>query len=170
MFSIQKINTDQIDTLIHIAASTFRDAFFHLSRPEDFEAYASAAFTSDNFLSQLSNPDSLFYFAMWDDKPVGYLKINFNDAQTELQEKNGAEIERIYVLSEHQGKRIGQLLMEFAINIAIEKQMEYVWLGVWEKNPNAIRFYERHGFKIFGKHTFPFGESMDEDYLMKLEL
>lgn len=170
MFSIQKIDPDQIDTLIHIAASTFRDAFYHLSKPKDFEAYASAAFTTDNFLSQLANPDSQFYFALWDDKPIGYLKINFNDAQTELQEKNGAEIERIYVLSEHQGKKIGQLLMEFAINIAIEKQMEYVWLGVWEKNPNAIRFYERQGFKIFGKHTFPFGESMDEDYLMKLEL
>ena len=170
MFSIQKIGPDQIDTLIYIAASTFRDAFYHLSRPEDFEAYASAAFTSDNFLSQLNNPDSQFYFATWNDKPVGYLKLNFNDAQSELQEKNGAEVERIYVLSEHQGKAIGKRLLEFAIETAIEKQMEYIWLGVWEKNPNAIRLYERHGFKIIGKHTFPFGESKDEDFLMKLEL
>ncbi len=170
MFSIQKIDPDQIDTLVHIAASSFRDAFYHLSRPEDFEAYASAAFTNDNFLSQLNNPDSQFYFAMWDDNPVGYLKLNFNDAQSELQEKNGAEIERIYVLSEHQGKAIGKRLLEFAIETAIEKQMEYIWLGVWEKNPNAIRLYERHGFKIIGKHTFPFGESKDEDFLMKLEL
>lgn len=170
MLSIQKIGPGDIDQLLSIAKKTFHDAFFHLCKPADFEAYTSVAFTAENFLSQINNPDSLFYFAIMDDEPAGYLKLNFNDAQSELKEESGMEIERIYILDKHQRKQIGRKLLTFAIDKAIEKQMEYIWLGVWEKNPNAIRFYENNGFKIMGKHTFPFGDELDEDWLMKKEL
>ena len=36
------------------------------------------------------------------------------------------------------------------------KEMGYkkVWLGVWENNFKAIRFYKKYGFKKFGQHSF----------------
>jgi ribosomal protein S18 acetylase RimI-like enzyme len=45
-----------------------------------------------------------------------------------------------------------------------------LWLGVWEKNPNAIGFYERLGFKKVGTHAFRFGSEMQTDLLMALPL
>jgi ribosomal protein S18 acetylase RimI-like enzyme len=101
---------------------------------------------------------------------VGYLKLNFYDAQTEFFEPDAMEIQRIYVLGNHQGKQIGKQLLEFATEKAIANQMKYMWLGVWDINVNAVRFYENNGFKIIGKHTFPFGDEVDTDWLMRKEL
>ena len=37
-------------------------------------------------------------------------------------------------------------MLEHAINSARQKQKKYIWLGVWEKNERALRFYEQNGF------------------------
>ncbi len=88
----------------------------------------------------------------------------------EIKDKNYLEIERIYVLKEYHGKKVGQLLYENAIKIAKSKNAEYVWLGVWEKNPRAIRFYEKNGFVAFDKHIFKLGNDKQTDIMMKLKI
>ena len=47
---------------------------------------------------------------------------------------------------------------------------KWAWLGVWKQNTGAIRFYERHGYVIFGEHNFQLGDDIQQDYLMKLEI
>jgi len=98
---------------------------------------------------------------------AGYIKINFNDAQTEYKDKNALEVERIYVSGEHHGKQIGKQLLDFAINTARSKQFAYVWLGVWEHNGKAIGFYKHHGFEPCGSHDFMLGDDKQTDLLMK---
>ncbi len=56
------------------------------------------------------------------------------------------------------------------MGIARGRKMDYIWLGVWEKNTSAIRFYERKGFVKFGEHPFNMGDELQIDYLMKLTL
>jgi ribosomal protein S18 acetylase RimI-like enzyme len=170
MLTIQPISPSDVEMLLPICKKTFHDAFYHLSKPADFDAYASKAFTTEKLLSEINNPNSLFYFAMIDGTPAGYLKLNFKHAQSEAQDENAMEIERLYILDVYQGQKIGQQLMDFALQIAVEKQIKYVWLCVWEKNPDAIRFYEKNGFRIFGKHTFEYGVETDEDWLMRNDL
>jgi ribosomal protein S18 acetylase RimI-like enzyme len=101
---------------------------------------------------------------------VGYLKLNFGQSQTELKDSKALEIERIYVLKEFQGKNIGQLLYEKAIQIANQNNAEYVWLGVWEENEKAIKFYTKNGFVAFDKHIFKLGDDEQTDIMMKLTL
>jgi ribosomal protein S18 acetylase RimI-like enzyme len=101
---------------------------------------------------------------------IGYLKINFGKAQTELMDSNAAEIERIYVLKQFQGKKVGHLLLEKAMGIAHKMKVKYLWLGVWEKNIGAIGFYRKHGFKEYDKHIFKLGDDNQTDILMKVEL
>ena len=79
-------------------------------------------------------------------------------------------IERIYVDREFQGRKIGQLLLSKAIDIAKKKHLKQVWLGVWEHNPKAIQFYERNGFQKFDKHIFKLGDDEQTDILMRLIL
>ena len=97
-------------------------------------------------------------------------KINFGQSQTELQDDTALEIERIYVLKEFHGKKVGQVLYEKAIEIAKQKNAHYVWLGVWEENPRAISFYKKNGFVEFDKHIFKLGDDEQTDIMMKLKL
>ena len=98
---------------------------------------------------ELSNPDSLFFFAEEENKVIGYLKLNFSSAQTERQDPNAMEIERIYVLKEFHGSGVGQALYQKAIEVAKERRVPYVWLGVWEKNERALRFYKKKWIRSF---------------------
>jgi ribosomal protein S18 acetylase RimI-like enzyme len=74
------------------------------------------------------------------------------------------------VLKEFHGKKDGQILYDKAIELAREKNVEYVWLGVWEQNPRAIRFYKKNGFVAFDKHIFKLGNDEQTDVMMKLKL
>jgi len=101
---------------------------------------------------------------------IGYLKLNFGQAQTELQDEKALEIERIYVIKEFHGKDVGQLLYNKALQIARQKIVEYIWLGVWEENRRAINFYTKNGFVEFDKHIFKLGNEVQTDKMMKLSL
>ena len=80
------------------------------------------------------------------------------------------EIERVYVLAAFQGKKVGQQLLNKALEIANQKNMESIWLGVWEENPDAVRFYKANGYLEAGKHVFYLGSDKQQDVIMKLEL
>ncbi len=133
-------------------------------------AYLNDHLTEESLSAEINNPESEFYFAVIKGEPIAYLKINTGTAQTELKEESGLEIERIYVLQAHQGKKIGDLLINESINIAKQRKKNYVWLGVWEENFRAISFYQRNGFVVFDKHQFKLGNDIQMDIMMKLIL
>jgi ribosomal protein S18 acetylase RimI-like enzyme len=164
---LRKLSTAEVDELLELSRRTFFDTFYQVNKPEDMEAYASKVFTIEKLSDELNEPDSEFYFALLENKVVGYLKINFRTAQTELKDPQALEIERIYVLADQQGKNIGGQLMQFAINRAIDSHLTYVWLGVWDQNHKAIRFYQRHGFEVFSSHEFVLGSDKQTDLLLK---
>ena len=167
---IKKVTITDIDTLLTLSRKTFFDAFLYTNNLVDMEAYASTAFTLQKFEKELSNADSEFYFALIEGNITGYIKLNYNTAQTELQDSAALEIERIYVLNEYQGQQIGKQLINFAIDTAISQNISYVWLGVWEHNTKAISFYKSKGFEQFGTHPFMLGNDEQTDILMKKEL
>jgi ribosomal protein S18 acetylase RimI-like enzyme len=169
---IQVIKTAYIhlEELQALSRQTFSEAFSSGNTEENMRQYLDKEFSEEKLRQEISNPDSDFYFARLDALYIGYLKINFGRAQTELRENNGMEIERIYVLKEFYGKQAGQLLFNKALGIARERKKDYIWLGVWEKNSRAIRFYEKNGFVQFGTHGFRVGEEEQTDILMKRRL
>jgi ribosomal protein S18 acetylase RimI-like enzyme len=167
---IKLVRPSDTEDLLILSRKTFYDAFEHVNNPEDFEAYTSVAFTHEQLLSEIENPHSAFYFAIMDGIKVGYIKLNYASAQAEFKDTDGVEISRIYVLADQQGKQIGKELIDFAIANAIGNKLRYIWLGVWEHNHSAIRFYEREGFVRFSSHEFWVGRDKQTDFLMKKEL
>jgi ribosomal protein S18 acetylase RimI-like enzyme len=105
-----------------------------------------------------------------DNKTIGYLKLNFGKAQTETYNEQTLEIHRIYVSKAFLGKRIGQLLLDEAIKIAQQTDVDYIWLGVWEENHRALQFYTKNGFVEFDKHIFTLGNDIQTDLLLKLQM
>ncbi len=167
---ITPCQSEEVPLLRQMAESTFVKAFGAQNTPEDMAEYTAKAFSLTQVQQEFDHPDSHFYFAREEGKAIAYLKLNFNQAQTDLKEAEGMEIERIYVDSDYQGRGIGAALFDFAWDIAIERGMTYVWLGVWDQNPGAIRFYERQGFKAFSQHSFLLGQDLQSDILMRKEL
>lgn len=105
-----------------------------------------------------------------DKECVGYFKLNKKEAQTEPFGNTSIEIERIYVLDKFQGLQIGKQMLFKIVEMAKQENVSFIWLGVWEKNTAAIRFYERHGFVKIGTHPYYIGNDKQTDWLMRLDL
>lgn len=168
--AIKKIGLEQLVPLQDIGRKTFYDTFFESDSEESMKAYLDTSFSTEKLTAELENPNSEFYFATQNEVVIGYLKVNFGAAQTELQDTNSVEIERIYVLQDYHGKQVGQLLFEKAMAIAKSNHCDYIWLGVWEENHRALQFYTKNGFVAFDKHIFVLGEEEQTDIMMKLKL
>lgn len=134
------------------------------------EQYLADRFSREQILGEHRHPDSRFFLAELDGQAVGYLKVNRGAAQTEAMGETAMEVERVYVLQEFHRQGIGGLLMEQAYRMAGEWRAEWIWLGVWEHNPEAIAFYERCGFTCFGEHVFQLGGDAQTDVLMRKEV
>jgi len=165
-----KLNSGDVNKLEQISKQTYFDTFSAENSTENMRAYLDSSLSEEKLLEELKESNSEFYFAEINHKTIGYLKINFGDAQTDLHDHNALELERIYVIKEFQGKKNGQKLLDKVLGIAKKNQMDYLWLGVWEKNEGAIRFYERNGFSVTGSHPFRMGDEIQTDLIMKLPL
>jgi ribosomal protein S18 acetylase RimI-like enzyme len=161
---------EDLATLQAIGRKTFVETFSTGNSEENMAAYLEEGFSKQKLEAELRNKNSKFYFALQGEEVIGYLKVNQGDAQTEKQDPNALEIERIYVLQQYHGKQVGLLLYEQALSIAKARKAPYMWLGVWEENPRAIRFYQKLGFVEFGEHIFQLGDEAQRDVLMKLYL
>jgi ribosomal protein S18 acetylase RimI-like enzyme len=170
MFKIIKASLSNLEAIQHISKQTFIETFSAVNTPENMEEYVLQNFNTEQLSLEINNPNSLFYIAIWNTEPVGYLKLNLGNAQTEVVEDTTLEIQRIYVLQAFHGKKIGQLLLDEAIKIAQQMAVNYIWLGVWEENHRALQFYTKNGFVTFDKHLFLLGDDQQTDLLMKLKI
>ena len=167
---IHKATPADLQTLQTISILTFQETFADHNTQENMQNYLSEGFSIHQLTAELNNQHSEFYLATSGNETIGYLKINTGPSQTELKENRALEIERIYVLKQFHGKNIGQQLYHKALQIAQQHHAEYIWLGVWEKNPRAIRFYQKNGLTAFDKHIFKLGDDEQTDIMMKLKL
>ena len=158
MIEIKQALLSDLEVIRNISINSFVETFAEVNTPENIENYIQDSFSSTQLKTELENPSSQFFIAYSDAEPIGYLKINFDDAQTEKQKENTLEIHRIYVLKAFHGKKAGQLFMDKAIAIAHQMAVDSVWLGVWEENHRAIRFYTKNGFQVFDTHVFVLGD------------
>jgi ribosomal protein S18 acetylase RimI-like enzyme len=169
-FEVQQVQKADLLALQEISHQTFFDTFADVNTPADMQQYLDVNLSMEQLIKEWTNPSTTFYFVKQQDKVLAYLKINETDAQTEQREEASLEIERIYVLPADQGKGIGQLLLDFSIQVTKDKGFNLIWLGVWEHNKKALQFYEKNGFNFFGKHSFFLGHDEQTDLLMELRL
>jgi ribosomal protein S18 acetylase RimI-like enzyme len=168
--AIKKVTLNDIEQLQKIGRRTFYETFSAGNTEENMTKYLEEVFSLEKLTAELNDAGSEFYFAVLGNNVIGYLKLNVGRSQTELQDDKALEIERIYVLQEFHGKKVGQVLYEKTMQIAKRRNAHYVWLGVWEENPGAINFYRKNGFVEFDKHIFKLGNDEQTDIMMKLQL
>jgi ribosomal protein S18 acetylase RimI-like enzyme len=164
---IRRCELADLDTLRNIAFRTFDDTFRRLNNASSFNEYLGASFSRAKLEAELKNPNSTFFFLYSDDMLAGYMKINLGDAQTDMKDPGALEIERIYVTRDFQGLGLGRALIDKAMEAARAAKKKTVWLGVWEKNENAIAFYKKMGFSKTGTRDFYIGKKRQTDFIMR---
>ena len=168
--TIRKAVITDVEILQKLSIKTFIETFAVNNTPENIAAYSNEKFNIEQLSTELNTKQSQFYLAFSDAIPIGYLKVNFAEAQTEIIEGNTLEIHRIYVLQSFHGKNVGQLLLNKAINIGRTNGVSFLWLGVWEQNHRALQFYTKNGFVVFDQHIFIMGTDTQTDLMMQLIL
>jgi ribosomal protein S18 acetylase RimI-like enzyme len=163
---IKKINHENFDELKEISIETFVDTFKQENSPENIKNYVEKAFRAEKLKEELANEFSDFYFIYYNDETAGYLKTNIDDSQTERMGDEALEIERIYIRTKFQRKKLGEHLIHKAVEVAKSINKKRVWLGVWEENYNALAFYNRMGFNPSGSHSFYMGAEKQTDIIM----
>lgn len=167
---IREANVDDAALLTELSVTTFRDKFGPLNKQEDMDLYIASEMNIEKLTAELADHDNLFFLAYNDDVATGYVKLRTKDIPNELAGTKPIELERLYVRQEYQGKKIGAMLLNHCVGYALSKQYDTLWLGVWEHNDGAIRFYERSGFELFGEHPFLLGNDAQRDVLMRRRL
>ncbi|MGQ5708346.1 GNAT family N-acetyltransferase [Lactobacillus sp. PSON] len=169
-YLIKNVTSNDLKDLQNISRETFKKTFDPFTAPDDMKRFLEEAYADKKLLAEINNPHSRFFFLLVEDEVAGYLKINDEDAQTESVKPNALEVERIYLRSKFQHKGLGLVLIKLAEKIAREENRDYMWLGVYEKNINAQKFYKRDGFEKVSQHVYQVGDDPQIDYILAKNL
>lgn len=167
---IKKCSLDDILDLQKIYRQTFFETFSEQNSEENMRIFLDKAYSEEKLKSEIEDKESETFLAVENQKTLGVLKINTGNAETESGLENSLEIQRIYILKESKGLGIGTVFMNLAEKKARELGISFIWLGVWEKNFPAQKFYTDKGFRRFSEHAFVLGDDIQTDFLMKKEL
>ncbi len=172
MISIRRANYLDAELLTELARVTFWDAFHENPKnaPEDMAAYMAEAFSEEAVATELADPKNIFLLAEIGGEVAGYVKLTIGAIENGITAERPIELNRLYSHQRFLGKGVGQALMDECFAAARELGCDVMWLGVWEYNPRAQRFYEKNGFRVVGSHVFQLGSDPQTDLLMQKEI
>jgi ribosomal protein S18 acetylase RimI-like enzyme len=169
-FNVRLAGKEDLGKIKELAVATFRQTYGWYNDLTIIEKYIQINFNRNQLANEWNNQNSHFFIGEKGGLPKGYIKLNTGNAQTDLKDENGLEIERIYLLSSMQGKGCGRIMFAKAIEMTKKLKKDFLWLGVWDQNENAIAFYESQGMQIFSSHVFDFGGEPQNDFLMRFNV
>ena len=132
--------------IAEIIVFNYRLSFYPVFRNDEF--YFSELNVPD-VAEEYRSPEVLKNTYVFDDGVVkGVIRLS------------GSEVLKLFVEPCLHGDGIGSMLLDYAVNV---KRADNLW--VLEKNPRAISFYERNGFRLTGEKKY---EEDTEEYLLKM--
>lgn len=153
-----------------LGAVTFYEAYFEQDAPADMARYIHESFNLEKIRAEIEDDAATFFIVYRNGCAVGYAKMRAGSKVECVKTKNSVELQRIYLVERVFGKGVGKILLNHCLDFARAKGFETLWLGVWEQNPRAIRFYEKHGFRQVGTITFPYGDTDGTNLVMEKNL
>ncbi len=152
--------------LATLAECSFRDTFGARNTPANMDRHCAKAFGPRVQAGEIADPGLVTTLAESSGTLVGFSQLRLASTHVRAAGLRPAELNRIYVLSQWQGRGVAQALMRGAQDTARAAGCDLLWLGVWEHNPKAIAFYRKFGFEFAGEHPFMLGEESQRDLIM----
>jgi ribosomal protein S18 acetylase RimI-like enzyme len=158
--------------LAAFASRVFGEVFGPQNDAADMASYLAEAFAPHIQHAEIATPGSIVLLA---ERPgtreiVGYAHLVTAEAPACVSGPSPIELKRLYVDPAIHSRGLGKRLLDEAIARAKEAGAETVWLGVWEHNGKAQRFYLREGFTRAGEHAFVLGSDTQTDWIMQRSL
>ena len=170
MSSIIRANENDSQILSDIGKTSFIESHGSSASIADINQYVAEKYNPDACKVELSDPKNNYHFILHNEKPAGYSKLIFNAGHSNIQMEHVCKLERIYLLKEFYGLKLGLELLNFNMELSKLNNQEGMWLFVWKENSRAVNFYKRTGFKIIGTHDFKLTEThSNPNYQMFLE-
>lgn len=158
------------EVLVVLSEQTFRDTFGKDNVSENVDAYVRDALSLGCLLDELADVANTFLltFIGAAKQPVGYAKLRAasSSSPVHVQGPDPIELQRLYLTDSVIGQGLGAMLMGQCLDLARSSGHQTMWLGVWEHNPRAQKFYGRWGFEVVGEHLFQFGADSQRDLIM----
>lgn len=170
VFNFRLANVNDAILLRKLSEDTFRDTYTEFNTPENMEAHVAKNFSIEAIVNDLQSPQNQYFIIEFDTQIVAFAKLVKDHSTKGLENKKVVEIERFYVDKNLHGQQLGRKLMDFCTNWSKESNFETIWLGVWENNQNAMKFYKKMGFEFLDKHVFVLGTEVQTDFTMKKDL
>jgi ribosomal protein S18 acetylase RimI-like enzyme len=168
-FTIRHAAVDDAARIAELAARTFADWFGADNRAEDMDAHLVRSYGEAQQRCEIEDRDWVTLVAESDGRAIAYAQVKRGHAPACVGGEAPVEIARFYVDRAFHGRGIAQALMAKTIDAARELGGETIWLGVWERNPRAIAFYEKSGFRDCGSQPFLLGSDLQTDRVMVLQ-
>ena len=146
---IREATVEDARLIADISHQTFYETFAAYNSKENMDKFLNEQFTRGKLILEVGAKENTFLLAYNDNGIAGYVKIRDERTPWSLGNANALEIARIYAMTHQIGKGVGSFLMQSCIDIARERNKDWLWLGVWEKNERAIEFYKKWGFEKF---------------------
>ena len=179
--------------LAALAAVTFPLACPPSTTPESIADFIARNLTEDRFAEYLADPSRRLFVAVPDaaTEPGAALAASPEiaatgglvggsmlvateggepadaDAAAAVSARPAIELSKMYAHPAAHGSGIAGELMSATLDEAARGAASVVWLGVNQENARAIRFYEKHGFRIVGTKRFLVGPRWEHDYVLE---
>lgn len=170
MIKLRKAKIEELSAVRELAIEVYTDTFAEHNTPENLDAFFKDSYSAEKFKSEFHEPKSALFVALDDLKIVGFLRLRQSNEVDKYLGNNHIELHRLYVHRDYHGSSVAKMFMEEAMKYAKEKKHEWIWLGVWEKNFRAQKFYTKWGFEKFSEHIFQMGDDPQTDWLLKKKL
>jgi diamine N-acetyltransferase len=162
---------DNASALRTMARQAFSEAFAHLYDPIQFSQFLEQAYGVGGTMDRgLADPLIRWQVAAVGDQVIGYVKLTSLTLPAPAPNPGAIELQQIYVLSPWHGRGVAERLMNWALDTARAMGAPEIYLGVFDHNTRAKRFYGRHGFSEVARCTFQLGDQIDDDRVWRKTL
>ncbi len=156
--------------LAALARRTFSDAFAADNSPQDLAAFLDATYSPDIQSRELADPALTYLVAEQAGALVAFALLRTGNVSPYVSDPSAIELQRIYVDRPHHGTGLAQALMAAVLAEAMRRGAGAVFLGVFERNAKALRFYAAQGFREVGKQIFVVGSDPQQDLVLLRDL
>lgn len=152
--SITKATKRDIMSIVGIGRLSIVESHRGSCSVEVMNEFLERNYNNNAIQEELRDKNNIYNIINYNGKHVGFSKIIFNAAHPNIATGNVTKLDRIYLLKEFYGLKLGLELLNFNIKLSRNNNQSGMWLYAWIGNNRAIDFYLKAGFTIIGSHKF----------------
>ncbi|MCJ2181552.1 GNAT family N-acetyltransferase [Novosphingobium sp. 1949] len=163
---LREANANDAAALADLGQRSFVAKFGHLYTPRDLADFLADSHGEARVAAEIADPKIPVMLACEGERIVGFCKLKLACGWPDVARGgNVIELKQLYTDPDVIGRGIGGKLMAWALDYARTQGADEIQLSVYSDNPDAQRFYARHGFAKVAETYFMVGEQRDHEFL-----